>query len=271
MTTATETAARLCNLPRLNPNVARLLSISVAPDVALEAFQELYRSDPSLAAELLRSANAAEHGQISRVTSISRALLILGVERVRKLSVTIAMGEYTRQCAPRAEVRALWLHAIAAGVLAEEIGREYGASPEYLYTAGLTHDLGRAGLLLIGSRRYLEVLGHSYRDMEEAHRLEETLLGVTHCDAGVYLARTWLFPPALCGPMAHHHEVLTPESDDLLRIVQSACFIACELGYPEIPNCPTPAPQALLAGELGMWPERMESLGTLVRERLAAC
>jgi HD-like signal output (HDOD) protein len=268
MFTESETIQRLCNLPRLNPNVTRLLTLSVTPDATLEAFDELFSSDPSLAAELLRVSNSAEFGQMSRVISISRALLLLGEERVRKLSVTIAMSQYTRHCAPRAELHALWSHSLASGVLAEEIGRTHGFPPEYLYTAGLTHDLGRAGLLLIGQRHYLKVLSADYADMTEAHRLEKALLGVTHCDAGLYLAQTWLFPESLRAPIAHHHDVLTPESDELVRIVQSACFIACELGYPEIPNCPARPPEAMLAAELGLWPEKTESLRAAVQERL---
>lgn len=269
--TQNDTVQRLCKLPRLNPNVGRLLTLSVSPDVTLEAFRDLFSSDLSLAAELLRSANAAEFGQMSRVTSIGRALLILGVERARKLSLTIAMSEYTRHCAPRAEVKAMWSHSMACAVLSEEIGTAYGASPGHLYTAGLTHDLGRAGLLLIGSRRYLDVLSTSYRDMDEAHRLEKTLLGIDHCEAGVYLAQTWLFPAALRAPIERHHDRLCPEDDDLVRIVQSACFLACELGYPEIPNCPSHAPEGLLAAELGLWPDRREELAATVQQRLAIC
>jgi HD-like signal output (HDOD) protein len=267
--TGTETIERLCNLPRLNPNVTRLLSRSVAPDVTLESFEELFSSDPSLAADLLRVSNSAEFGQMSRVTSIARALLILGVERARKLSVTIAMSQYTRHCAPRAEVQAMWSHSLACGVLAEEIGRAIGFPTEHLYTAGLTHDLGRAGLLLIGPRQYMKVLSAAYSSIEEAHRLEREMLGVTHCDAGLFLAQTWLFPDALREPIARHHDPLTKASGELPRIVQSACFLAGELGYPEIPNCRAHAPEGMLAEELGYWPNGVERLAEIVQERLA--
>src|SRR5262249_7442411 len=145
----------------------------------LDAFENLFSSDPSLAAEVLRVSNSAEFGQMSRVISISRALLLLGEERVRKLSVTIAMSQYTRHSPARAEVQALWSHSLASAVLAEEVGKAQGFPPEHLYTAGLTHDLGRAGLLLIGQRHYLKVLSASYTDMDEAHRLEKSVLGVT--------------------------------------------------------------------------------------------
>src|SRR5215471_17384282 len=134
MFTETETFQRLCNLPRLNPNVTRLLSLSVSPDANLDAFENLFSSDPSLAAEVLRVSNSAEFGQMSRVISISRALLLLGEERVRKLSVTIAMRQYTRHSPARAEVQALWSHSLASAVLAEEVGKAQGFPPEHLYT-----------------------------------------------------------------------------------------------------------------------------------------
>ena len=262
-----ETLNRLCNLPRLNPNVTRLLALSASADAALEDFHALFGSDLSLAAELLRCANSVEFGQRARITSIPRALLLLGVERTRMLAATIAMGQYTRRSAGRKEVQALWSHSLATAAIAEEIGRVFPARPDHLYTAGLTHDLGRAGLLLIGGKQYLEVLGRNYENMQEAQVLEKAMLGVTHCDAGLFLAQTWQFPAVLRQCIGFHHEEATRD-DELRRVVQSACFIASELGYPEIPYCAAVPPSEMIALELGLWPMQVERLREVVEKHL---
>jgi putative nucleotidyltransferase with HDIG domain len=226
-----QTIRRLCNLPRLNPGATRLLAVSAESDSELEQFEEIFGSDPALTAELLLVANSAEFGLRGSVPNIKFALMLLGTERIRRLAVTLAFSRYARSAGNVA--KPLWEHCLATAVVAEEIGRQYGAPTAHLYTAGLTHDLGRLGLLLTGSDQYADVLAQKFRDINEANELERVRFGVSHCEAGAYLAKSWQFPLILCRAIQHHHDPLTQGDDDFLRITQAACVVAGEIGYPE--------------------------------------
>ena len=53
-----------------------------------------------------------------------------------------------------------------------------------MYTAGLTHDLGRLGLRLAGGDQYAEYMSQEFADLAEANALEKSLFGMNHCEAG---------------------------------------------------------------------------------------
>ena len=242
-----ELMGRLCNLPRLNPNATRLLTVSADADTAIEEFESIFNSDPSLAAEILRLANSVEFGLRARVTNIRFALMFLGIERTRGLAFSIVMSRYPRRGLGRAESRAFWLHSIAAAMIAEQMSRASQTHTPMAYTAGLTHDLGRLGLLLTDHDSYADYLGKQFQSAVEAEQVERLRFGFTHGEAGAYLAQTWQFPPLLCQAIRIHHDNSGPEEDELVRITQAACGMACEMGFPELPNCPADATHSSLA------------------------
>ena len=258
-----ETLIRLCNLPRLNPSASKLLAVSNEIDSALEEFGAIFGSDPALAVELLRVANSAQFGLRASVSSLQFALMLLGTEGTRNLAFTIALSSYGRGGLSKDQIRPLWQHSVATAVIAEEIGNCVAPGLPDLYTAGLTHDLGRLGLLHAEGQRYGETLCKSFNSVDEANALEKVLFGLTHAEAGGHLAQTWSFPPMLCRLIREHHSCLTEDDGRLLRINQQACILAAELGYPELPNCAVREADKTLLEEFGSRPE-------LAHERLKA-
>jgi HD-like signal output (HDOD) protein len=255
--------ARLCNLPRLDPSANRLLGVPDDIDSALEEFGAIFSSDPSLAAELLRVANSAQFELRASVSSLQFALMILGIEGTRNLAFTIALRSYVRRGLSSAQIRPLWLHSMATAVIAEQIGNCAAAGLTDLFTSGLTHDIGRLGLLHAQGRRYGETLDKAFSSIDEANAMEKILFGMTHAEAGAHLAQTWGFPPILCRSIRAHHDCLTEDDGRLLRITQEACMMAGSLGYPELPNCPLAESDAAFLDEFRSRPE-------LAPERLKA-
>jgi HD-like signal output (HDOD) protein len=103
-----------------------------------------------------------------------------------------------------------------------------------MYTAGLTHDLGRLGLRLVGGDKYAEYLSREFADLAEANVLEKSLFGMNHCEAGAFLARTWGFPASLRTHMAGHHESSGGGLADPRFLIQLACRVADSLGFLEV-------------------------------------
>ena len=265
------TCARLCNLPRFDPSAAKLLSVRTDNEDALEEYESIFRSDPALAAELLHAANSAAYGRRTKVASIRLALVVLGVAGTQALASSIALSRYTRKAQPRINTKPFWQHAMATAVIADRIGTALGLRLGYLYTSGLTHDLGRLGLALIAGEPYAVILAKEFRDMDEACTVEKLVFGLAHDEAGAYLAQTWQFPDVLCQTMRRHHEVLKEDDDIGMRIVQASCALAGTIGYPELDRCAAPSadipvvPGDYLASELSC-----ESLKELVEQRLKA-
>ena len=220
----------LSRLPVFSPSALHLLGVSTESDSAMEAFAEAFGSDPALAADLLVVVNSGVFAPRGHIETIRHALTFLGLDRARSLASTMALKIAMRNFRHKERARPVWAHGIAAAVVGEELGTVHGVPG--LYTAALMHDLGRLGLLLADGSRYAEVLSGTYDDIEESNRLERTLLGIDHCQAGEMLGRTWNFPAGLLASMSAHHEIVPPSKPG--ELVRMACLAADSLGFPEV-------------------------------------
>jgi len=223
---------RLSKLPHFQTSALNLLRLAADSEAAMPDMENIFLSDPALATDLLLVANSAEFAFRAHVETVRHALSLLGLDRVRALASTIALQLYVRKEQRKGDLRSVWAHSIATAVIAESVGSLYG-SPG-MYTAGLTHDLGRLGLLLVGGDKYADCMSKEFTDIEEANVLEKTLFGVSHCEAGAFLAETWGFPASLCTHIAGHHESNGGGLADPRFLIQIACRLADSLSFLEV-------------------------------------
>src|SRR5690554_6208677 len=79
------------SLPPFPAVALQLLGLLDDVNVPMKQVVSLLRIDPALSAEILRVANSALYGLRSRVDSISRAVVILGTDAVKRLALTMAL------------------------------------------------------------------------------------------------------------------------------------------------------------------------------------
>ncbi|MGD8956705.1 MAG: HDOD domain-containing protein [Chromatiaceae bacterium] len=123
----------------------------------------LIETDPAIAAKLLKAANSARYGGVSRIGSVAEAVARLGMHDTQMLVIAFVLRELFRTNDKKLEQRmfALWEHsrriAALAQVLADKVG---GFNPHEALLAGLIHDIGSVAVL--GYARGLpEVVGNS--------------------------------------------------------------------------------------------------------------
>lgn len=240
--TRVEAYEQLSGLPPFHPAAVKLMSIAAASDSVMSDFEDVFRSDPALTADLLLMANSAAFGLRARVQGIRHALTLLGLERVRALASSAMLVRYLRKQRLR-DVEPVWRHSIASAVIAERLGAMYNIPG--MYTMGLLHDLGRLGLLLSKGEQYAEALVAEVENIGEAMEIETTICGMDHCDAGALLARTWGFPEILQLAMVRHHRERPQRTQTSVDLLQIACQMAGWLGFPEVRQRSLHAPQSL--------------------------
>ena len=211
---------------------------SLDDDSAVGSFEEVFKSDLALTAELLVMANSAAFGGRSRVQTIALAIRSLGLQRVRELATTSALRSHTRRGQRDPYLASVWAHGVASAVAAEALGESCGFPG--LYTLGLTHDLGRLGLFLVCGQPYAMALSRESSDVEQANQVELDLFGMTHCQAGAVVAAAWGFPEGLAGSMGQHHALPAGIQGGPRGLIATACQMADSLGFPEVPLTETP-------------------------------
>lgn len=202
--TLEQVLARANALPALPEIVARILDMLGQEDLNAEILSKHIVSDPAVVVRILAAANAGAIGASGRVHSIRQAIMLLGVGRVRDITLATAIIDRFK-AAPPFDARRLWLHSIGVAICAQEVARMAELDVDVAYTAGLMHDVGQLLLFAVDPEAYAGALRlKDERDIDIIDA-EWDYLGVDHAHVGGELARLWKLPEAVADAIAAHH------------------------------------------------------------------
>ena len=224
---AAEILPKIHNLPSLPVVVVALLSSLGQEDVNIHVLAEKIAQDQALTAKTLRLANSSFYGMTKQVSTIQEAITILGFRTVRSLATTAALiSTFAGSAGSGFNATPFWRHAIAAALCARSLAGHLHINPDYAYTAGLLHDIGRLVLVTQFQPAYAATM--TYRQQHDCTLLaaEQAVLGLDHALVGHVVAQHWRFPEEMQRALAHHHDALNPNSAPLTMVVIAADAIA---------------------------------------------
>jgi putative nucleotidyltransferase with HDIG domain len=218
-------------VPPLPAFAQRILALASQENVSAQQVSELTRMDPSFSAELLRVANSALFGVRREVTSLSQAIVIVGMDRVRSMAMLLCVNKMVRSSLRIQALRRVWQHSVATAILCEESARAAGLPRDEAYTAGLLHNLGSLGLMSAYPDEYARMLQVSDDYGFDLLKTERDLFEIDHCAAGAYLAQDWDFPDELAATLATHHDEPAAGVYSMDNIVRICWRLADSLGF----------------------------------------
>jgi len=237
----------LCQLPVFGPVALKMLKLLADEEAEVRGIAGLLRSDPGLSSEVLAVANSAFYGTPHHIDNLARAILVLGFERTRSLTLTIALRSFTRHPSNVQVMKGCWQHSLAAALLAEELAPLYDIAKDQAYTAALIHDVGRLGLLRAYGERYAPVFAARHDTVADCLESERVLFEMDHCQAGLLLTQRWGFPSEYSRAAACHHGEGPAAKQDLVSLVHTACLLADALGFPSVTIAEAPSAAAIAA------------------------
>jgi len=237
----------LCKLPVFRPVALKMLKLVANDQAEVQNVAALLRSDPALSAQVLRVANSAIYGNAHHIDNLARAILVLGFERTRALTMTVALRSFLHQPEKAESVGACWQHSVATAMLAEELAPLFDIKGDEAYTAALVHDIGRLGLLMAYGDWYTPILEGPHENIGACLESERNLLEMDHCQAGLWLTQRWGFPPAYSRVAGCHHDDLPATRNDLTSLAHIACLFADALGFPAVTWSRIPSISAVVA------------------------
>ena len=226
---------RLCKLPVFRPVTVQLLALLSSEDCDAVKVTALLRSDPAFSAEVLTVANSALYARLNRIDTVHRAVVTLGMERTRALAVTVALNGMVRGIKSKGAGQDCWRHSRATAIAAQWLAPFYRIHPEQAYTAGLMHDIGRLGMLS-AYPEYPALLSSAVGSNQDLLDQEQSSFSTDHCEAGLFLTRTWGLPEEFWDTASQHHAPLTGEIGDRTELVRMSCLFAQSLGYKAAPG-----------------------------------
>ena len=217
-------------MPSLSTTVSKVLEICSRPDTVPNDLNRVISLDPVLAGQVLKLINSAYYSLMNKVTSLTRAIIMLGLNTVKNLALSTAIIRSVSQAkkSRALPIRAFWAHSIAVGVMAKLLAAGRGlslAEREEYFVAGLLHDLGK---IPIGDE-YTEVLARVETAQEPLVTVEQQVLGLDHEEVGAMIATKWKLNAVLTDAICHHHapELAAAAHRDLVATVALADFYVC--------------------------------------------
>ena len=132
-------------------------------------------------------------------------MALLGLERLKALSMTIAMRDFLSTSKSSTAMQLFWKYNLATAAICEWLAGLLSIQTDAGYTAGLIHDIGRLGILRAYPEEYERMLSVIEEHGFDLLRSEKDLFDINHCDAGRWLLERWDFPSELRDVVELHH------------------------------------------------------------------
>ncbi len=225
-------------IPAFPPIAVRVLQLTSDEGVPIVQLEKAIMLDPVLSTEVLRRANSALFNLASEVTTLKHALIILGLERIKSISTTIATSRYLKSILIVDELRACWRASIARAVIGQMLARYFLLQEDEAYIAGLLKDLGRLGLMTAYPPEYTHLLSMAaagvYTEAVDIREAEIQMFGIDSASAGIFLAGKWGLPDYIQSVLSE--EPGAENASNLARLVHLASRLAEALGFGLIPG-----------------------------------
>lgn len=195
-------------MPSLSTTVGKVMEICSRTDASPNELNKVISLDPVLTGQVLRLINSAYYSLVNKVTSLTRAITLLGMNTVKNMALSTAI---IRTVSSAGNSRALntsrfWAHSIGAGVSARLLAAGNGVGAlerEEFFVGGLLHDLGKIPF----GRDYGEVMRLAEQEQAPLIEVEQDLMGIDHQEVGLMIAEKWNLNEVITTSISRHHSV----------------------------------------------------------------
>ena len=192
------------DFPALSESVSTINKIAASDKESIANLSQSILRDFSLTNKILRLVNSAYFRQAGggNISTISRAVLVLGFNAVRDIAITVMLFEHLKNRANANQLKEEFLLVTLAGILARDIGNRSAARDvEQVFICAMFQRLGR-----LLSRFYFPDESEEIRRVVEQKACSEEsaaqqVLGISFEELGVGIARSWGFPQLIIGSM----------------------------------------------------------------------
>src|SRR5215204_7785731 len=152
------------SLPSLPSIAVQVLDLAQRPEVDIAEIARIICKDPAMSSKILRTVNSSFYGRSQHVSTISHALVILGLQSVKTLVLGFSLvSNLSKNKSKGFKHIAYWKRSIFAATAARTIANKINlVQQEEAFLAALLMDIG---MLVLD-----QVLGEQYGEIYNAAR-----------------------------------------------------------------------------------------------------
>ncbi len=202
-------------LPPCPDVVLKLTEAVNDPDVFIDQVVKILETDPALTSLILKTVNSALYGLPGNVSSVSKAVSILGLKEIENIALGYAMHSSLKD--PGLEnfnFNLFWTDSLYRALFAKYSAAILRFEAEEAFAAALLQDMAIPLLLTDWLDVYRPVYDDWASGLEPVHEVEKRHLSWNHCQAAAWIAAKWGLPDLLVCCVGLHSATM-PEIIDL--------------------------------------------------------
>ena len=198
------------------PLVARkVMQIIEDPRSTASDLERILLSDQALTVKILKIANSSFYGLLRKVTTLQRAIMVVGFKAIKDIAVSTAILNMYRSSDPLS--LKLWEGAVGCGIAARFLALEFDDSEvDEAFVAGLLHNLGRVVMLRAYPQEYRKLFEEFLANPQiDDLAIERQNFHYCHTHVGGALVKSWNLSPALEAILRYYRHMRESQWADL--------------------------------------------------------
>ncbi|MCQ8116852.1 HDOD domain-containing protein [Methylomonas rosea] len=222
------------------PNAYFLLKKIVEdPNKTAKDAAVVIEADAALAVKLLRIVNSAFYGFPSQISSISKAITLIGTRELQNLVLgTLIVERFSDLPGQHFSIHDFWARNLRCALIARELDIHFGKHyADTAFLCGLVHNIGQ----LVFYRRIpvlareVDLLLQSQTPLavDDEVTIEQNVIGFDHFQAGAELCKQWMLPDVIVESIRLHcfPDLIGPYSDLAAMVRLANCLSRIENPY----------------------------------------
>ena len=199
----------------------------------IEDFADVISIDPSMTSRLLQIANSAIYSFPGEISTISRAITIIGTQAIYNMMlVDVAASAFKHFENQAIDLKRFWRMSVYCGLATKNLAIKAGVRDiERLFVAGLLQDFGELIVAKITPEKAQVCEKYSQDNLPWS--IQRNTLGFTYTDISAELLKIWQIPEKIILPIKHFNEAQTIQINKDVKLLYLASRLALVDSHPD--------------------------------------
>ncbi len=195
---------RLPSLPTIALEVIELVQ---RKNVDIKQIADTIKMDPALSSKILKTVNSSFYGQAYSISTVSHALVVLGLNSVKTLALGFSLvNNLADQGGDGFDHMDYWKRSLFTATASKALAQKSGLmQQEEAFLGGLLQDLGMLTMNQTLGNEYNRLIAKTKNVHGDLLAMENDVLKLTHPVVGEALANSWSLPTLLTNAIRYHH------------------------------------------------------------------
>ncbi|MDZ4163661.1 MAG: HDOD domain-containing protein [Smithellaceae bacterium] len=192
------------DLPAMAETVTIVNKFKSSEDTSISELANVLLKDYAMTTKILKVVNSVHYSQSAQVTTISRAIFLMGIEQIKNIALTLMLFEQLQKNSSQTEIMDAIIQAYCSGVIARKIVADLNdVEEEEAFICALLHPLGKIIIAHTMPEKLAEIRGVAAEQDISEERASASVLGISFEELGTTIATEWNYPQKIVKSMCH--------------------------------------------------------------------